>query len=270
MIYYKVVFYKNAVCSTDEEWGVRRIECITSRRNSRVMAAVDAALSPDRARFVLEGERFVSDLPIECIDELFVTDVKKFNILINRATESGAKIYEVSQDVMTRMSSAKSGHDVFAVVHYMPAPLPDRIVICDGVQDPGNVGTIIRSAAAFGFGCVISPDSANPYAPKVVQSSAGTVCTCYIARESAADAALRLKDDGYFIISSELDPCATTPGNIAYHDKLALIIGSEGRGVGAQASSAAHEKVYIPINNTDSLNAAVAAGILMYSFRHST
>ena len=246
---------------------MRRIERITSRKNSRVQAAVEAARRPCGERFVLEGERFVRDLPAECIDELFVTDGEKFGVLCGRAAAAGAEVFWVSREVMARMCSAKSGQDVLAVVHALPAPRPDRVVICDGVQDPGNAGTIIRSAAAFGFGCVLSPDSANPYSPKAAQSSSGTVCSCHIARLDAAEAARRLKAEGYLIVSSELDAAAAAPESIPRCDKLALIIGSEGRGVGPQASAEADKKVYIPINNTDSLNAAVAAGILMYCFR---
>lgn len=270
MIYYKVVFshiFQIGAVFSEQINGKDHMELITSRRNGKITDVVKTARNPSSLKFIIEGEKFTLDLPPDCIDELFVTEPDKYSLLVRKLSEAGKKVYQVTDEVMDRMCISRSGQSILAVVHARATDMPEKMIVCDGVQDPGNAGTIIRTAAALGYGCILSQDSASPYSQKAVQSSAGTVCTCYTERCGAAGAIKKLKQAGYFIISSELDPNAKTPEQLPRPLRTAVIIGSEGRGVSPELSALADEKVYIPIKNTDSLNAAVAAGILMYSLR---
>ena len=117
------------------------------------------------------------------------------------------------------------------------------------------------------FGCVFSDDSANPFSEKVVRSTAGALIPAYVERVKLSEAISSLKAEGFAVVSSELDETARKlsdfPSDV---EKIALIVGNEGQGVSPAVSAAADEKLYIPIKNTNSLNAAVAAAIMMHYF----
>ena len=146
-------------------------------------------------------------------------------------------------------------------------PRPDRLILLDKIQDPGNMGTIIRSAAAFGFGVIYSDGSANPFSAKSVRSSAGTLQKCYIEKADIPTKVSELISEGFSVFSAELHKEAVTPDEIKNDGKVAFIIGNESTGVSKEASDAAGRRVFIPIlPDAESLNAAAAATILMYKF----
>ena len=139
-------------------------------------------------------------------------------------------------------------------------------LVLDGLQDPGNLGTILRTAAAAGYGgAVILKGTADVYAPKVTRAAAGALfrLPMYFA-ETAEEAAALLKEMGKTIVG-------TTPRNgVSYLEAdlttgIALVIGNEGNGMSEAALAVCDRNVYIPMHTgMESLNAAVAAGILMY------
>ncbi len=141
-----------------------------------------------------------------------------------------------------------------------------NIIVLNGLQDPGNVGTIVRTAVAMGINQFVFDDkTSNPYTQKVIRSSAGTILGSNVLKcKDLAKELKELKDNGFKIYSLESD--ATE--NIEQTEKKApfvLIIGSEGQGVDAEISALADYKVKININNNvESLNAAVASVIAMY------
>jgi len=153
----------------------------------------------------------------------------------------------------------------------MPAPLavenaPDTIVALDGVQDPGNVGTIWRTADAAGFkGLLLGSGSAAPLSPKVQRSAMGSGFRVPFMLSDNLSATLnQLSAHGYTIIASDLNGCdfysRPDPGR-----KYVLIIGNEARGISDAVRESADMLVKLPMRGgAESLNAAVAAGIMMY------
>ena len=141
-----------------------------------------------------------------------------------------------------------------------------RLLALDGVQDPGNVGTIIRTADAAGFdGILLSGDCADLFSPKVLRSTMGSIFRMGFSFPSSLAEALKvMKNNGFSIISSQLD------GNPFYErsdiaSSFVLIIGNEGNGVSDAIKAVATHHLCLPMRGgAESLNAAVAAGIMMY------
>lgn len=148
---------------------------------------------------------------------------------------------------------------------------PPLIVVLAGVQDPGNVGTILRSAEAFGAtGAVAARGTADPWSPKALRASAGSALRLPVLRGMAVPVLLaQLKIEQVKILAASVrventENSFDSPG-WAVQDRLALFIGSEGRGLPAEVEHAADAVISIPVSEpVESLNAAVAASVLLY------
>ncbi len=145
------------------------------------------------------------------------------------------------------------------------------VVVLVGVQDPGNVGTVFRSAEAFGAtGAITTRGTAFPWAPKVLRASAGSALRLPIVAGAALPVALaQLKIAGLKILAAtaggDSSPPAPTPAETDLRSSIALLIGNEGAGLPGEIERAADELVQIPIaSSVDSLNAGVAASVVLY------
>ena len=141
-------------------------------------------------------------------------------------------------------------------------------VVLDNLTDPGNVGTIIRTADAAGFdGVVLSKESVDLYNPKVQRSMQGSQFHVQVIQMPILEALASFKANGLPIYASVLDKAAKQLNNCAPVPQLALVIGNEAHGVSKEVVALADKKIYIPIKGqAESLNAAVAAGIMIYHF----
>ena len=136
-----------------------------------------------------------------------------------------------------------------------------RIIALDNLQDPGNVGAIIRSADAFGIDALmLSGNCADIHSPKVIRSAMGSA----FRLPMFVGALTELKDKGYVIIGAAIAEDAEPLGSFGFPEKCAVVIGSEGAGLSTEARALCDRQVYIPIRNAESLNAAVAAAIIIY------
>ena len=140
----------------------------------------------------------------------------------------------------------------------------DSVLILDDVQDPDNVGALIRSAAAFDFNHImISHKSADLYNEKVIRASKGAIFDCYIQRTNLMTQIQDLKNEGYQIIGAD----AHEEGIPKKNKKLALVLGNEGHGLSREIKEMCDQFVTIKTSNVESLNVGVAGGILMYEWR---
>ena len=141
-----------------------------------------------------------------------------------------------------------------------------RLLALDGVQDPGNVGTIVRTADAAGFsGVLFSPDCADLFSPKVLRSTMGSIFRLgFSFPPSLPDELEHLKKDGYSVLSSQLDGSPFFD-RTEVSDSFILVIGNEGNGISDPVKAVATHHLCLPMRGgAESLNAAVAAGIMMY------
>lgn len=238
---------------------------ISSRANPLIKSLAEDAKQPSEKNFFIEGENFIKDTPDERIKLLITTKPNEHKDKIYRLLQNKTPVYETSPEVMEKLSSTKSSQTTIALVEKAEIERPPRLILLERLQDPGNAGTIIRTAHAFNYGVFFGEGSVNPYMQKVVRSSAGAILNCYIKIGNIYDYAKTLKNEGFELISSELKKEASFPEDVRTEKKFALIIGNESSGVSAPLSDIADKKVYIRLdNNVESLNAAVAASILMY------
>ena len=170
---------------------------------------------------------------------------------------------------MEKLSYTKTPQPIMAVCHKKDNILKhyDRVLILDGVQDPGNLGTILRSALAFGFKqIVMSPDCVDFYNDKALRSTQGAVFHLDIVRDDLSHVIPELQKLGVRVIATSLHN-ASSIDDIKPTDKMAFIMGNEGNGVRDETIAMSDASLYIPIDTMESLNVGVAAGIVMYTFK---
>lgn len=176
---------------------------------------------------------------------------------------------KLSTKVMKSISNLGSVPDVMGVVR-MPQNdeiKGSKIVLLDNVQDPGNVGTIIRSALAFNVDTVVlSEDSVSLFNDKMIRASEGTIFNMNVVRMNLSDAIDIVKERGIKVYYADMN------GKMNLDDmnisEYALVLGSEGQGISDYIRSVSDSSIRIPINSScESLNVSVSGGIIMYKFR---
>ncbi len=244
-------------------------------------ARLKAAAERREGGFVLEGRKLVADA-LEtgvAIEELWLADDLDPAVaqpLADRARERGARVGTAAARDLDRTSDVVTPQGVLALAADPARAVGDVVrargplVLLDGVQDPGNVGAVLRAAAAFRFaGALVSGGTADPTGPKAMRASAGAALATPFARGAiealvtavrGAGRALWLLD-GVGTSLWDVKPAAGADATTAARAPV-LVVGSEGRGASEAARAAASLRVAIPISPTvESLNAAVAFGI---------
>ena len=179
----------------------------------------------------------------------------------------GVRNTVVSIEVMKSITNLKSVPKVVGVCKFIDENnnLGDKIIMLDNIQDPGNLGTIIRSACAFGISSIIlSENCVNKYNDKVVRSSEGMLFQVNVVKSNLTTLIPNLINDGYDVYGSNVNN-GIDIRNVNKSKKIAIIMGNEGNGISDEIKSMVDKNIYININNNcESLNVAVAASIIMY------
>ena len=248
---------------------------LTSRKNDTVRRfrelSRDKKLRAELSAFVIEGDHLCGEAAASGMEISFALLTERARAKYPEASGrllACAKAHAViTDDIAEYISDTKSPQGLFAEVR-MPREqaLPaGRLVILDGVQDPGNVGTIIRTAEALGIsGAVLSQDCADIYSPKTLRASMGSVFRLPCVTADLVQTIGALREDGYTVYGAMLDESAQRLGEIRFCERSAVVIGSEGRGISEQVRAACSGGLYIPITGAESLNAAVAASIILW------
>ena len=235
---------------------------ISSLDNSKVKEVVKLQNKKYRDEtnlFVVETSHLVEEAKkAGLIKELF---------LFEKEFVDSDDINYVTADVMKKMSSLESPSNVLAICNKKEEKeINGNVLILDGVQDPGNLGTIIRSAIAFNIDTVIlSNDSVDLYNSKVLRATEGMIFNINIIRRDLNKILPELKNK-YTIYTTNVVN-GTRLEDIKVNKPFALIMGSEGNGVKDSIASYADESVYINMNDKcESLNVGVATSIILYEF----
>ena len=164
--------------------------------------------------------------------------------------------------LMDELQQAETYFDIIAVCKKNPLPKQStRILMLDDVQDPDNVGALIRSAAAFGFVHVIlGLGCADLYNEKTIRASKGSIFDVYVERRPLREAIIELKNSDYSVIYAD----AHEQGSLRPMEKMVLILGNEGRGISDEVKQLADASIHLETKHVESLNVSVAGGILMY------
>lgn len=202
--------------------------------------------------------------------EHLVLEAQKRNLIIEIfLLENEKNIYGnvtyVKENVMRKLSNLNTVPRVVAVVKKERSKnIFGNIVMLDGLQDPGNLGTIIRSAVAFNIDTIILGDNTvDLYNEKVLRASEGMIFNINIVKKNLIDSIMELKVKGYKIIGTKVNNGIDIKDIDV--DKYAFIIGNEGKGISEDILNICDKYVYIPMNNKcESLNASIASSIIMY------
>ena len=247
------------------------MERITSRTNS--LCTHIRKLASSRAYRQKSGE-FLCDSPKLLTEALLWGGALK-TVVCTEGTvlpplPAAVRTVEVPEDVMRSISPAETPQGVLSVCVLPDQTLPERLegkryVVLDGVQDPGNVGTILRTADAFGAdGVFLINGCADLYNPKTVRSTMGAVFRCPVWSCTAVElrkllSASNLPLYGAALRSDTLDARAVD------YSRCAIAIGSEGKGLCEEMLSLCDQTILIPMrDHCESLNAAIAASVLLW------
>ena len=145
--------------------------------------------------------------------------------------------------------------------------LGDRLLVLDDIQDPGNLGTIIRSAVAFNIDTILlSNNSVDLYNSKVIRASQGLIFHINIVRKDILLELPKLKDNGYYIYGTKVTHGKSLK-SLEKKEKFVIIMGNEGNGMHDEVSELCDEFIYIEMNDMcESLNVGVATSIILYEF----
>jgi rRNA methylases len=263
---------------------------ITSRSNKWVSEAVSLTDKKNRDElglFLCEGVKLffeALDTDVEIV-RVFVTReaASESNVALSLARLPESAVNIVTDDVFSKISTEKAPQGVICVIRHLDkthknttiynnvsvAELPKTALLLDAVADPGNVGTIIRTAAALGIGeLILGPGCADIYNPRTVRASMGALLRQRITRvDDLAHTVSELREFGARVYAATLDAKFTIDAVFENVKILPIyiIIGNEGHGIDPKTIAAATSTVTIPISDSaESLNAAIAASIFMW------
>lgn len=163
-------------------------------------------------------------------------------------------------DKLHKIATINKGNDAAKVL------LPGRTLILESVRDPGNLGTIIRSARAFGVAnLLLSSDCADIYHPRTIRAAMGTLFSQHILIVEDLTEAVRALGEERRVFAAALDVRAAKLGSVSFSDDDIAVVGNEGHGISAALLDACTHSIYIPMNEgVESLNAGIAASVLLW------
>ncbi|MFA5068276.1 MAG: RNA methyltransferase [Acholeplasmataceae bacterium] len=206
--------------------------------------------------FLVEGEHLVLEAIQEglCVQTVGITNFSDF---------SGPQVL-LSSTLMKKLADTESFTHVLAVCRMIrPKAIGSRVLLLDGIQDPGNLGTLIRSAKAFGFDTVIAEDTVDLYNSKVIRATQGALFGLNYQEGSLKE--FHKTHPEYLLIGTAVDQGTPLWSLVVPSGPLALLLGNEGQGVRQELLNLATLNVTIEMEpRMESINVGVAGGILMY------
>ncbi|AVN58869.1 TrmH family RNA methyltransferase [Mesoplasma florum] len=250
------------------------MEKITSTSNNKIKDLIklrdDKKFQIVENLFVIEGLHMVNEAIKRNIVKSIFLEEKMFS-----------KIYDInnfecvliSENVSNKISSTKTSQGIFAtcILEDQKINMLENILILDQIQDPGNMGTLIRSAASFEFQTVVaSNNSVSFYNPKVLRSTQGNLFSINLINDDLIKTINELKQNNYQIIGTVLNDETKFMKQIEFskNQKYALIIGNEAKGISDELKPLIDINLNIEMSNeVESLNAAIAGSIIMYNIK---
>ncbi|WP_422661543.1 TrmH family RNA methyltransferase [Paenibacillus sp. EC2-1] len=249
---------------------------ILSLQNARVKAWAQLQEKKHRDKqnkYVIEGihlvqEALLSGVDIECVaydyEQGIPHELKQMQDTI------GVEWIGVTQAIISKVSHTSTPQPVFAVVRkekmtWNHLEKDKLVIVLDGLQDPGNVGTIIRSADASGAGgVVLGKGCADLYNPKTLRSTMGSLFHIPVVEGDLTDILPQARESGARLVTTSLEG-KTTAYHYDFTGSCWLVIGSEGSGVSPEVAALVDDAIIIPMpGKAESLNAAMAASVLLF------
>ena len=231
---------------------------ITSLDNQKVKLLTKLYNNPKNRKkekmFIVEGKHLVDE-------------ARKKGVLIEAySLEEKEGYVALSKEIMKKICNTDTVVTELGLCKIVESTiLSDRLLILDGVQDPGNMGALMRSAKAFGFDTmIIGNGSCDIYNDKVIRASQGAIFKLNFIHADLLEIIPKLsvyEVYGTNVVNGvKLD-------DVEVSNKLAIVLGNEGNGISNSVNSILKKNIYIPMSDTESLNVSVAGSIIMYKFR---
>ena len=236
---------------------------ITSKDNGRIKEIrkiLNKKYSLEKGLFIIEGENLVEEaIKNNLLKELYVLE--------GYECKYDFQYDEVTHEVMKSISDLKSTPRLLGVAKIKKEEkIGKKIIILDDIQDPGNAGTIIRNAVAFGIDTVVfSKSSVSVYNEKTLRSTGGMIFNINIITDDLEHVISQIKDNNIKVIGTSLNTSKSLE-TLEKMDNFAIIFGNEGNGVSEDILSLCDEVIKINMNSKcESLNVAVSSGIVLYN-----
>lgn len=254
---------------------------ITSRDNPRVKELrrllTDARFRRETGLFVCEGARLCEDAARSKMEQVWALITpraqEKYATLLALVQETCGQVYTISEELSRYLADTESPQGVFSVCRRPlkkaegEMPLLGRYLALEDVQDPANIGAVIRTAEAMGAaGLIVSAGCCDPYSPKALRASMGGTFRLPIYEVSEMREAVKsLQDRGFVCYAAVVDSCAKPITEVSFGPSSVCLVGNEGNGLREATASACAERITIPMaGRAESLNASMAAGILLW------
>lgn len=240
---------------------------ITSLTNSHIKELALLANSKERnakKKVLLEGEHLVKEAyGLGVLEEVLIVDENDYLDGVNNIL--------VTKDIIKKLSTTATPQSIIGIAKIVDKEIEfgNTILLLDGISDPGNLGTIVRTAKAFDVSSIIlSSRSIDIYNEKVIRATQGAIFKMPIIKMNMLDAISLLKDKGYLVLATALKD-ASYLDSIDKVDKYALVLGNEATGVSKEVIEASDKVVKIKMSeNVESLNVAIACGICLYDLNN--
>ncbi|WP_283678249.1 RNA methyltransferase [Lentilactobacillus sp. Marseille-Q4993] len=249
------------------------MKIINSKQNNHVKEWKKLQTKKERTKtgqYMIEGWHLINEAlqNDKHILAAIVTDENDADKFETRADD----VFLVSEEIGETISDTKTPQGVFAVMEAedyhetIPDNLDGQWLLLDGVQDPGNIGTIVRTADAAGInGVVFGKGSVDIYNPKLIRSMQGSHFHIQLFQGELTEWIEKLHESGIKVYGTELNKDALPYNEVQGIDRFAFIVGNEGNGVSDEVLSLTDNNLYIPMpGKAESLNVAVATGIVLF------
>lgn len=246
---------------------------ITSTSNETIKYFIslnDKKTRMNAKRFIVEGYHLVNEASKTNLLEAVISSDEKELKKINNV-----KRYLVSDAIINKIATTKNPQNILGIVKMLDHNITNlvpiikenktKLIMLDDVNDPGNLGTIIRTAAGLGYdGIIMSPNTVDLYNEKVIRSTQGVMFKIPIIKANLQEVIKLLKKEKVFCIGTALTN-AKDVKHITKKDKFAICLGNEAKGISKEVLDNMDENVKIAMkNDVESLNVSIAAGIIMY------
>ncbi len=216
----------------------------------------------ENKKFLIEGDHLLSMAKGRLIAIFTLNELEEYKDFDQ---------YIVNEEIMKKLSSGKSSARVIGICNVKEDIFnyENTLVYLDNIQDPGNLGTILRTCLGMNIkNILISEDSVSKYNQKTIQASQGALFYMN-TKNSNKEELIKLKNEGYSIISTTLNKDSIYLNELKKKDKIIFIFGNEGNGIKQELIDISNEKIIIPINNIDSYNVSIALSIVLYTYLYN-
>ncbi|KOY77930.1 RNA methyltransferase [Apilactobacillus kunkeei] len=255
------------------------MEKIVSAKNERVKKWSKLKTKKGRLnsnQYILESWHLVSEaINANQNVEVVLTTNKQYELHQAEIDAFNGEVIEITDDVSKALGSTSTPQGIFGIVelpkenHFDSLDMNGSWLLLDQIQDPGNIGTMVRTADAAGFdGVIFGEGTSSQFNPKVLRSMQGSQFHLKLLEGDLLDWIGKFKENNVPVYGTELNPQAVSYDQIEKQDAFALVMGNEGNGMQDKILDQTTKNLYIPIKGkAESLNVAIAAGIAMFHLK---